>query len=284
MADERQQASSAYTDALRVIAESSRTLREPRISWLHPIERGRQTRSHRTASKAYLRATVDGRHARTQVVNLAAGAASSWGLLSTLPHSPRTIEDLLLTIIDDRAVALRDTLPLVRAQVELGVGANALARAEEAAATLAEDHPVLHDFLPVHARPAVSSANHLERSTYLITFLVTEREGDWGAPYPHVRLHDIVSRVQSGGLGTAALQELCAHADQQGLPITADFVPGVDADAVHVLRLARWYHRHGFRQGNHAPEKWTPTTEMRREPIGPNVRDQLRTATEQERR
>lgn len=281
--DERKQASRAYTDALRAIAESSRTLREPRISWLHPIRRGRQTRSHHAAWKAFVSATIAGRHARNQVLNLAAGAGSSWGLLSALPRSPHTVEDLLITIIDDRAEELRDSLVLVRAQVELGIGGNALTRAEEAAAALAEEHPVLHDFLPVHARPAISSANDLERSTDLITFLVTEREADWDAPYQHIRLHDIVSRVQGGGLGTAALLELCAYADRQRLPITADFVPGFDASAAHIRRLARWYHRHGFRQADRTPEEWKSTNEIRREPIAPSVRDQFRAKTERER-
>jgi hypothetical protein len=278
-ADQRLQAAHAYMDALRAIAESTRTLREPRISWLHPIARTRQISTKRTASKAFVGATIDGRYAQNQIADLAVGASGNWGLLSSLPHSQHAVEDLLLTIIDDRATALRDSLALVRAQVELGIGMNALARAEEAAAALAEDYRVLHDFLPVHARPKVTSANHLERSTDLITFLVTEREPGWDAPYPHVRLHDIVSRVQSGGLGTAALQELCAYADRQGLPVTADFVPGFDADAARILRLARWYHRHGFRQGDRSPEAWTPTTAMRRDPIA-----SLRTPEEKDRR
>lgn len=223
----------------------------------------------RPSTDALRSANARTRRASRALLELAAGSAPTWGLLSSLGRRryPRTLEQVLAKLPGSRAKELHDALPLVRARVEVGNGAELLQQLEDAVVELSETYPVLRDFLPVSARP-IQSVTQIDRATELITLSITAHSGGRRGTGPHIELHEINSRFRGAGLGTAALEELCKFADQRRMPIVASFSPGLaDEDTAHGLRLARWFHRHGFRQEDRAPDEWIWTDFMRREPL-----------------
>ncbi len=111
-----------------------------------------------------------------------------------------------------------------------------------------------------------ASSERLERSTELLKLSLSHRPGDWVHERPYIELYDIVSTTRGSGIGTAVLEEVCAYADEQTKPIIALFLPDASAKQGDIPRLARWFQRHGFRQGGRSPESWIQAARMIREP------------------
>jgi len=123
----------------------------------------------------------------------------------------------------------------------------------------------LWEFITTERRPQPEQAWHLMRSSDLLRLTVTE---DDEATEPTIVIGNIGTRHKQGrGIGTAALRELCRFADARQLQIRGQIEP-LDADGPAFRRLASWYFRHGFRQGDRDVQSWLPLGEMVRVPHG----------------
>jgi GNAT superfamily N-acetyltransferase len=209
--------------------------------------------------------------------------------------------------VGDRLVTLEQSLPRARvaawrspevaspAERELAHQVAALAGDLDALAhdpALAEGAKVLRrlrrrllDHLSAEHRPLPRSVRELDRpvpeggeAAMAACVSVTEPVTDGGP----LALHDLVVHRELRGLGagTAALQEVLAFADHAGMAVVVEFVPAGDdtlrgragqpgPPADLLSATARWYHRHGFRVGDQAPERWQFGARMRREPHSP---------------
>ena len=224
-----------------------------------------------------------GEHLRRLMV----GAGHGWGVLSGghLTHGDGndrlwTLEDVLdrarFSLHGDareQAVALLAELPELRARVHRhDETASALVgRVEDIVIKIATDPPcergtywALIDFVPASRRPAVANLDDLFRCWReggpLVTLFV-----DWTAGSDRViTLHDITMNpgMQGRGVGTEALNELCAFADKQQATIRAQFMPHTEARRP----VAHWYARAGFSAGA-APDQWRSGTWIRRPPV-----------------
>ncbi len=264
----RMRSADALFKAVDEHRDARRYLNMTPTSWAHPLRRVRERRVRKQARAVCTSAENEILLRSQELTASAAGAGETWGLLSQAGRvRPLTLEHVLWRIHDPRAQDLARSLPMIRAYAVRGHAAELLRDAERLVRELEFEHRVLHDFLPLHARDPHVSMTDLDRSTELLKLSVTERDGDSYDRFPHVYLHDIISRHRGSGMGTAALQELCAYADRRGLPILAVFVPGFTATDEDALRLACWYYRHGFRQETQTPEDWSHTVPMRRDPM-----------------
>lgn len=217
--------------------------------------------------------------------NNGAGAdIAEWGVLSVAGSMQleRTLERLAARNEDPKfAGAVSEALsqmPSVRAASVLG-DHTALQTFELSVLELVARAPddvarQLANHLPARVRPLPGKVSELDHHRSY-TLSVTENTS-------RIRLHDIVmgAGTQGHGFGTSLLQELCRYADSRGLPIVCEMVAGYprighqasreEFDAqrrTDEIRLAGWYHRHGFRAEKPVDE-WTSFTALRREPAG----------------
>ena len=234
-----------------------------------------RARDHRSALGELLQA---GEELERQVV----GSTQQWSALSRVKvrqaslSLEETVRRLTNELPHEWATSTLASLPWIRANTALGspegvdhLHAQILSVARDLKAEVAVE---LYEHLPGSIRPLPETVEGLDRWTHFRTLSVTlpMEDARWelladGAPR-RIRLHDIVVKQRGRGLGTALLEHLCAFADVRGYMITGELEPGPgrpDADAV---RLAGWYARHGFRQGDRTPSEWRRGASMARVP------------------
>lgn len=128
----------------------------------------------------------------------------------------------------------------------------------------------LEEHLPGRLRRIPHNLGDLERANDHVTLFVSDPMHNFssapGPPSGRIRLHDIVVNSRGHGLGTAVLEHLCAFADVHGCTIFGELEPGPGKPESDVLRLAGWYARHGFTQGDKAPDQWCRQVHISRAP------------------
>lgn len=210
------------------------------------------------------------------------GAGRNWTTLSRIVHAP---EELSLEATLERCetdlprgwlTATRSNLPAIRARTALGSSTeldglhqqllDISQRVDTDIAAILQEH------LPGWMRSIPTAAATLERCTPFYTIFVAERLAKNGHAVPpdsvprQIVLHDIVVHEQGRGLGSALLQHLCTYADATGCEIVGVLEPGPGKPSEDAARLAGWYARYGFTQGDQAPEAWVRGTWMSRRP------------------
>lgn len=171
-------------------------------------------------------------------------------------------------------------LPAARVRAELGQDRGNIAAIEAQLLELIRepdlgntDARALVEHLPGRLRPLPESLDALSRGQPPVT-LYLDLYGPEAPTFvtysknPYIRLADIViaPELRGKGLGSAVMMELCRYADHHGLPIQGEINPGAGSTDEALSALARWYFRHGFRQGEDAPEHWKYNGTIRREP------------------
>jgi GNAT superfamily N-acetyltransferase len=140
------------------------------------------------------------------------------------------------------------------------------------------DRRALVEHFPGHLRPLPESLDAMSRQHPPVTLWLEINGSDAEAfvtfsKEPYIRLGDIVITAELRGkwLGTAVMTELCKYADHHVLPIQGEVNPGPGSTDEAMGPLARWYFRHGFRQGDYAPALWVRNGTIRREPKGKGI-------------
>ena len=100
---------------------------------------------------------------------------------------------------------------------------------------------------------AAQFMNELEEATTPNPFYTRERVWEWkavievSAADEEIWLKSIRSLLRKQGWGSAALAWLCDLADRHGVMIWGTVEPiGTTRPRLGVVRLRRWYRRHGF--------------------------------------
>lgn len=148
---------------------------------------------------------------------------------------------------------------------------------EQVAALPAHAATALEEHLPGRLRRIPGTLADMRRSDGLMTLHISDPLDDgWGdeskprALSGRIYLHDIVCMDQGHGLGTAVLEHLCAFADAHKCTISGELEPGPgytgEVGTERVRRLAHWYARHGFTQGNRHPDQWRRQGSISRKP------------------
>lgn len=247
----------------------------PRPPLWQPITMLRQRATQR-AIPARLTALTEMQRAHARALrSLGAGSTPGvWGPFSVADHGRISIEDALESFSGDpRAERLRRELPLIRAHAALDETGEWARYVDEHLIGLVGTGPLqdsrgrsaLWEFISVERRPQPELAWHLMRSSKLLRLTVTDEPSPEDG-IPTIVLGSINTHQHQGaGIGTAALRELCRYADANQLRIRAR-IASLDAEDPTFQRLAAWYFRHGFRQGDAPATRWLPLGEMTRLP------------------
>lgn len=217
------------------------------------------------------------------------GAGPGWTALSVLKgrggRTRLSVEGTLTAerdcLPERRVEQLLRALPQIRVAVALDDDRQLLEELHQELLSLAEDadsevaqHLVEH--LPGELRPLPATARELNRGGGRVTLTVSQpglEEFSFEAPPEHdaIKLWDIVVDGKGHGLGTAVLVQLCRLADRDQVAIYGRPEPGPRKPDEDLVRLARWYSRHGFTaaNGTRPPDRWTRNTQMIRRPQAP---------------
>lgn len=264
-----------YLAVIKRVQALALDMNEPRPPLWHPIKMLRHSAALRASPPRLTAFTeMQGIHARA-LRSLGAGStAGVWGPFSVVDHGRISIEDALESFSgDSRAQRLRRELPLIRARAALDETDQWARYVDEYLVDLVGTGPLqesrgrsaLWEFISVERRPQPDLAWHLMRSSKLLRLTVTDEPlPDDGIPT--IVLGSINTHQNQGlGIGTAALRELCRYADASQLRIRAR-IASLESEDPAFQRLAGWYSRHGFRQGDAPATRWVPLGEMTRLP------------------
>lgn len=279
--------------AQEAVRDASVVLNEPVPPLYRLFERRRQQRSVRDAHRQLVISKDAEADACRQLVHLAAGAdEAEWGVFNV---AWQPLEDTLRQLkyvsdIDEQLVAfaedLRDRLASARAATALG-DQRGRKSVEDAVAALARNVPEslrqeLTDHLPVRLRPVATTIREVERFPAAYTLSLSEQ-------YGVITIHDVAVHIGAGhGFGTSLLQEVCRYADSIVAPIECEMVPTssivpipnpdeatIAKREVDRIRLASWYHRHGFTWRDSPSDQWPSGAGLRREPTTRTRHDEV---------
>ncbi|WP_277209212.1 hypothetical protein [Isoptericola croceus] len=289
LATRKRTAAHDWVQLVEVVQRDTATASAPAPPWYRPLSWVGFYRSRRAAEARYPELLRAHRSVQHRLIDLAVGAGPHWGVFSVAraadSHGPETSVEQTLTRLlrttglgDDVLSTARSTLtalPAMRVLTELDQDPEARTQAENAILALAQAPTVERDarrrlleHLPAGRRPLAATAGDLERSRPVKLWVSEDGAlpelGEVGA----ITLHDIgvPPGLKGHGIGTEALLELCRYADAVGKPIHGELVPPHGASDNDLHRLARWYHRAGFRQGALDPHRWRLGSRISRPP------------------
>ncbi len=266
----------SYLATVAQLLTDRQALMAPIILWRKPRARWRQRAEVAAASRRL--DPLDTRRRRLRRELEATGAGSTpgeWGPFSSINDGRWTLEVALDGLFEPEAEELRDEMPLLRAQAVLGDRAAVTAELDRRLSEIVSGEKLItsrsrasvYEFISVTRRPIPESVEDLTRSSDMLYLSVCTYDR-WSIDAgPGIWLSDIqAGEVLGHGVGTAALLELCRYADAHNKRIAAEIEHYDDPSDPSFQRLAAWYHRHGFRQGQRPPSEWAPLGKMVRLP------------------